>query len=58
MPFEDLVSVTRVIGLVVFLALFVGMLVWVFRPGSRRVYEADAQLPFVDDTPRGTDRHG
>jgi len=58
MPFEDLVSLTRAIGLIVFLALFVGMFVWVFRPGSRRRYEADAQLPFAEDTQQGADRHG
>jgi len=59
MPYEELVAVTRVIGLVVFLALFLGVLVWVFRPGSRRIYEAGAQIPFADDdAQRGSHRHG
>jgi cbb3-type cytochrome oxidase subunit 3 len=36
------------IALVLFLAIFIGMMVWIFRPGSRRAYEHDAQLPFDD----------
>jgi cbb3-type cytochrome oxidase subunit 3 len=58
MAFEELVSVTRVIGIVVFLGLFLGMLVWVFRPGSRRIYDAGAQIPFADDTQRDPRHHG
>ena len=49
MAFDDLVVLSRVIGLVLFLTLFIGMLAWVFRPGSRRVYEDGAQIPFADD---------
>jgi len=58
MPFEQLVSLTRVIGLVLFLAIFLGVLAWVFRPGSRRIYEAGARIPFADDTERDTQHHG
>ncbi len=40
------------LGLIVFLALFVGMLVWVFRPGSKRKYERNAAIPLDDGTKR------
>lgn len=40
------------LGLIVFLALFVGMLVWVFRPGSKRKYERNAAIPLHDGTER------
>jgi cbb3-type cytochrome oxidase subunit 3 len=42
-------------AMVLFLVLFVVVLVWIFRPGSRRVYEHEAQLPF--DEGRGGARH-
>jgi cbb3-type cytochrome oxidase subunit 3 len=32
-------------ALVLFLALFAGMLVWIFRPGSTTAYDRDARLP-------------
>ena len=58
--FDDLVAVTRVIGLVLFLGFFLGMLAWVYRPGSKRAYEAGGRVPFHDDVgaERGSDRHG
>lgn len=58
MPFNDLVAVTRVIGLILFLGFFLGMLAWVCRPGSRRIYDAGARLPFADDSAPERDRHG
>lgn len=36
------------VALVLFLGIFIGMLTWIFRPGSRQTYERDAQLPFDD----------
>jgi cbb3-type cytochrome oxidase subunit 3 len=41
-------------ALLVFLALFVGMLLWLYRPGSRRIYEQEARLPFDDGRHPGT----
>ncbi len=58
MSFEELVALTRVIGLAVFLMMFLGVLVWVFRPGSRQVYDANARIPFADESKPGRDRHG
>ena len=33
---------------ILFLSLFAGMLVWVFRPGSRQQYRERARLPLDD----------
>ena len=33
-------------ALVMFFVVFIGVLVWIYRPGSRQVYEHEAQLPF------------
>ncbi|HEX7927147.1 MAG TPA: cbb3-type cytochrome c oxidase subunit 3 [bacterium] len=37
---------------VLFVALFVGTLVWICRPGSRKYYDNQAQLPLEDGAPR------
>ena len=36
------------VAAILFLSLFAGMLVWVFRPGSRQQYRERARLPFDD----------
>jgi cbb3-type cytochrome oxidase subunit 3 len=43
-------------AMVLFLVLFVVVLVWIYRPGSRRIYEREAQLPF-DEGRRAGGRH-
>lgn len=37
------------IGLLFFFLFFLGVLAWVFRPGARKKYEHDAQIPFEED---------
>jgi cbb3-type cytochrome oxidase subunit 3 len=37
--------------LLLFLALFAGMLVWIFRPGSKATYDRDARLPLEGGAP-------
>jgi cbb3-type cytochrome oxidase subunit 3 len=37
------------LSLVLFLLVFVGALVWIFRPGSAAAYARRSQLPLVDD---------
>ncbi len=29
--------------------LFIGIVIWVFRPGAKKRYQADANLPFYGD---------
>jgi cbb3-type cytochrome oxidase subunit 3 len=36
--------------------LILGVTLWVFRPGSRKRYEQDAQIPFGDEESRNEDR--
>ena len=38
-------------ALALFLAIFIGVLIWIFRPGSRQVYQHEALLPFEDGSP-------
>lgn len=38
------------IGLIVFFLFFLGVVAWVFRPGSKKDYERKAQIPLKDDT--------
>ena len=42
------------VALALFLSLFAGMLVWVFRPGSRSQYHERARMP-LDDVSRDAD---
>ncbi|MCA9682707.1 MAG: cbb3-type cytochrome c oxidase subunit 3 [Myxococcales bacterium] len=39
------------ISTLIFMAVFIGALVWMFRPGSREVYEAVATMPLDDQNP-------
>jgi cbb3-type cytochrome oxidase subunit 3 len=43
-PFLDLV----VAGQLIFFAVFVGALIWIFRRGSKRFYDGLAALPLED----------
>lgn len=36
--------------LFIFLAIFVGALVWMYRPGSREFYDRRGRMPLEDDT--------
>lgn len=35
--------------LLLLLTIFVGMMVWVFRPGSRKIHQDTANIPFRND---------
>lgn len=36
-------------GLVYMMAIFIGVVVWVFRPGSRKISDDAARIPFKED---------
>ena len=38
-------------ALLIFLAVFIGILVWIFRPGSKTFYDETARMPLDDDRP-------
>lgn len=55
---QDTYSVFRAIAdswvLLVMFAFFIGVVAWVFRPGSRKTHEDAANIPFRhDDKPAG-----
>lgn len=37
-----------VIGLIFFLAFFLGVTAWVFRPGAKKSYQEKASIPFKE----------
>ncbi len=59
---EDTYTIMRVFagswGMMFMLAAFVGVIAFIFRPGSRKVHQETAQIPFLyDDRPAGDDQH-
>ncbi len=39
------------VSIVIFMTVFLGSLVWMFRPGSKQAYAARSQMPLSDDIP-------
>lgn len=38
--------------------LFIAIVIWVFRPGAKKRYQADGNLPFIGDKKTGKFRQG
>ncbi|RYH02604.1 cbb3-type cytochrome c oxidase subunit 3 [Salipiger sp. IMCC34102] len=43
--------------LLVLTLIFLGVILWAFRPGSRRLHDDAAEIPFRHDTPEEETRH-
>lgn len=59
MTYESVTSLSQIVALLFFVALFVAVLVYVFWPGNRKKFNEAAQLPLEgkDDAPEeGGDR--
>lgn len=41
--------VTGIIGLLIFFTLFVGILIWIFKPGASEKLKEHGQIPLKDD---------
>ena len=39
------------LGLLIFFVFFMAMTAWIFRPGAKKKYERDAQIPLKDERP-------
>ncbi|MFV8753573.1 cbb3-type cytochrome c oxidase subunit 3 [Nannocystaceae bacterium ST9] len=39
------------VAIVMFMTIFLGALIWMFRPGSKQVYAACSTMPLSDDVP-------
>lgn len=37
------------IGLLIFVTFFIGMLLWIYRPGTTKAYEEQSKIPLEDD---------
>jgi len=55
MNYESVATVTQVGAMVFFIALFIGVLVYVFWPGSKKRFEKDAEIPLQKDPDQETE---
>ncbi len=37
------------LGLVLFFTLFIGLLIWIFRPGAKAQFQQHSEIPLKDD---------
>jgi len=49
MSYEEMRFLGGVSGLVLLFAFFVGVLIFVFRPGSRKKYDEASRIPLKED---------
>lgn len=49
MDYETIRTLCSMAGLFIFFGFFVMMLVWIYRPGSRKAYADAANIPFKKD---------
>lgn len=60
MTYEEVKSIAAMVGLLLFVTLFLGVLAYVFWPGNRKNFEKAGSIPLEkdpDDSPSG-DAHG
>lgn len=58
MEFYDALVLSRVVGLIIFFGLFLVFVLWSYRPGGKRYYDAAANLPFEEASAPGTPFQG
>ena len=49
MTYEQVASITQVAALLLFVALFIGVLIYAFWPGNKKRFEQAARLPLEKD---------
>ena len=49
MSYEDVASISQVVALLFFIALFGAVLVYAFWPGNKKRFDEAAKLPLEDD---------
>ncbi|MHA1517929.1 MAG: cbb3-type cytochrome oxidase subunit 3 [Alphaproteobacteria bacterium] len=49
MNYEDVASISQVVALLFFIALFGAVLVYAFWPGNKKRFDEAAKLPLEDD---------
>jgi cytochrome c oxidase cbb3-type subunit 4 len=50
MSYEQVASFTQTAALVLFMAIFVGVVIYAFWPGNKKRFEKDAQIPLQKDS--------
>ncbi len=55
MDYENLQMIAGLSGLLLFIAIFAGVLFWVLRPGAKESFDENARIPFKED---GANGHG
>ncbi len=64
MDYDTLVSITQIAGLILFIGLFVGVLIYALWPGNKKRFERASKVPLdqddrpEQDTQRDTQRGG
>ena len=54
MSYESVASISQVVALLFFIALFIAVLVYAFWPGNKKRFDEAARLPLEDDDPEPT----
>jgi cytochrome c oxidase cbb3-type subunit 4 len=49
MGYEQVASITQIAALLLFIALFIGVLIYVFWPGNKKRFDEAAKLPLEND---------
>jgi cytochrome c oxidase cbb3-type subunit IV len=49
MTYEQVASMSQIVALLFFIALFVGVLIYAFWPGNKKRFEEAAKLPLEKD---------
>jgi cytochrome c oxidase cbb3-type subunit 4 len=59
MDYETLVMITQIAGLVLFIGLFVGVLIYALWPGNKKRFERASKVPLEqDDKPEQDTQRG
>ncbi|MCW0182687.1 cbb3-type cytochrome oxidase subunit 3 [Zavarzinia sp.] len=53
MNYYDALVWSRIIGILIFFGLFLTFVLWSYRPGGKRIYDAAARIPFEDAPAHG-----
>jgi cytochrome c oxidase cbb3-type subunit IV len=58
MAYEQVASITQVAALLLFVALFIGVLIYVFWPGNKKRFDEAARLPLEKDPDSDENKDG
>ncbi len=58
MSYEQVASITQIAALLLFVALFIGVLIYAFWPGNKKRFDEAAQLPLEKDPDSDEDKDG